>query len=157
MSQEHINFRQYKSGLMLNNNFLEFGASPDAIVKCDCENIDCGLGLVEVKCPYCIFEKNLSFAEYFAKKTCMVWDDGRWRMNKTHTYYYQVQLQLLISGFTYADFVIWKKNEIVVVREYPDSEFITEKIEKSRKYFYHIIMPELLTGFFTKEAKAKGN
>jgi hypothetical protein len=70
-----------------------------------------------------------------------------------HTYYYQVQF--LISGFTNADFVIWKKNEIVVVREYLDSEFITEKIEKSRKYFYHIIMPELLTGLFTKEAKAK--
>ena len=29
------------------------GASPDAIVTCDC----CGKGIVEIKCPYCFRDK----------------------------------------------------------------------------------------------------
>ena len=39
--------------ISIEHTFL--GASPDAIVKCDC----CGLGVVEVKCPLCSQESSL--------------------------------------------------------------------------------------------------
>jgi hypothetical protein len=153
----HENFRLSKSGLMLNTHYKEFGASPDGIVECDCDNVNCGIGLVEVKCPYCLFDSNLSIDEYLAKDTCVIFENGTRKMNPKHTYFYQVQLQLLISGFHYADFVIWKANEVLIVREYPNHDFIVEKILKARIYFYQIIMPELLAGYFTKEESAKGN
>jgi hypothetical protein len=50
-----------------------------------------------------------------------------------------------------------EKNEIVVVvREYPDQNLSQKRLKNPENTSYHIIMPELLTGFFTKEAKAKG-
>lgn len=48
MAKKHVNLKLLNVGLIVNNAFPHVGASPDAIVECDC----CGNGTVEVKCPY---------------------------------------------------------------------------------------------------------
>lgn len=48
MAKIHDNLTIKTVGLIINNAFPHIGASPDAIVHCDC----CGKGSVEVKCPY---------------------------------------------------------------------------------------------------------
>lgn len=43
----HDNVEQTKTGFFINPNVPFLGASPDAIVSCDC----CGFSVIEVKCP----------------------------------------------------------------------------------------------------------
>lgn len=44
----HRELKVDKCGFIINPSFPELGATPDALVKCEC----CGNGCVEIKCPY---------------------------------------------------------------------------------------------------------
>ena len=39
----------WECGLFINPSYPTLGASPDGIISCDC----CGIGTLEIKCPYC--------------------------------------------------------------------------------------------------------
>ena len=43
----HTNFQIQLTGLHIDACFPAFGASPDALVKCDCHD----MGVLEIKCP----------------------------------------------------------------------------------------------------------
>ncbi|KAK3106582.1 hypothetical protein FSP39_023075, partial [Pinctada imbricata] len=45
---EHKSSRVALSGLIINASYPHLGASPDGVVQCKC----CGLGILEIKCPY---------------------------------------------------------------------------------------------------------
>uniref|UniRef100_A0A1X7V4J3 YqaJ viral recombinase domain-containing protein n=1 Tax=Amphimedon queenslandica TaxID=400682 RepID=A0A1X7V4J3_AMPQE len=64
------------------------GASPDAIVSCECH----GHGVVEVKCPFRIEDKlpEDNIKGFFMKKVDV------WSLQHDHAYYYQVQLQMRV-------------------------------------------------------------
>lgn len=53
-AQLHTNFTICDAGLFISTERPYIGASPDAIVACDC----CGRGVVEIKCPFC-YKENL--------------------------------------------------------------------------------------------------
>ena len=66
-----------ESGLVVNPDYPEIGASPDAVVYCSC----CGQGLVEVKCPYCATDP--------AEHKCLTTDDtGCTTLDINHEYYF---------------------------------------------------------------------
>lgn len=44
----HDSFIVEECGLRISNKFPHLGASPDGIISCDC----CGVGVIEIKCPY---------------------------------------------------------------------------------------------------------
>lgn len=52
MTAQHTNMAIRDAGLFISQERPYIGASPDAIVMCDCY----GQGVVEVKCPYCFKE-----------------------------------------------------------------------------------------------------
>ena len=80
------------SGLVVNATWPWLAASPDAVAR----DPQTGDGVVEVKCPFvcgtshCRGELELSFVEQCP--------DG-FRLKKVHAYFYQVQFQLLVTGF----------------------------------------------------------
>ena len=49
MKDQHTEFILEDAGLFISMERPYIGASPDAIVTCEC----CGKGTVEVKCPFC--------------------------------------------------------------------------------------------------------
>jgi hypothetical protein len=70
------------------------GASPDGFV----EKID---SLVEIKCPYTAYKKNLTPDEAIMKKLIPFWkikNDGNYEINTNHDWYYQIQGQLHITN-----------------------------------------------------------
>ncbi|XP_077862804.1 uncharacterized protein LOC144344897, partial [Saccoglossus kowalevskii] len=54
MSMSHEKFQVKDSGLVIDPEFPHVGASPDGIICCDC----CGSGVLEIKCPYCVKDKD---------------------------------------------------------------------------------------------------
>lgn len=66
------------------------GASPDGLVNCSC----CIDAVLEIKCPHSIrFEK----IENSCGKTSFCLDENK-KLKKTHSYYFQVQGLMLVTG-----------------------------------------------------------
>ena len=106
------------------------GASPDGIVNCIC----CGKGVLEIKCPYSCVDK--SFMEASGEqKFFLELIDGTFHLKKDHACYFQIQMQIKLSDSLYGDFVVWRKQELLVERIFPDKQFIEHALNQSTQFF----------------------
>lgn len=105
MERSHQNFKLEPTGLWISTDNQHIGATPDAIASCDCHGTWC----VEVKCPYCVRDKVLSEAVESGHHN--LWlelsPDGHLTLKRSHPYWTQVQVQLHVTGFQFAHFVVW--------------------------------------------------
>ena len=80
-------------GIFINKAKPYYAATPDRITK----DI-----IIEVKCPFSIRKKDPNLhPPYYCKLV-----DGKLQLKKTHEYFFQVQLQLYVTGYKKADFVV---------------------------------------------------
>ena len=63
MAMTRTDFKISKCGLVINQEYPWFHATPDFLVSCSC----CGLGCGEIKCPFCI--DKCDFDSYVLKRT----------------------------------------------------------------------------------------
>lgn len=136
-------------GLCVHPDYPYFGASPDALVSCSC----CGSGCVEVKCPYVLRKKSIEEmtmnSSFFLKQS-----ENGISLDKSHTYYFQIQQQMAVTKTFYCDFVVWSpSNELFVERVQFDAEFWHFHSEKSAQFHKKVIMPELLGKYFTQNSE----
>ena len=116
------------------------GASPDAIVSCECH----GTGTVEIKCPYSHRYSSINKA-LEDKQFCLVkLVDGKLALSTQHPYYSQVQAQIFLTGLLYCDFVVWTTVEMCCVRVFPDQSFWDSCVERASKFFHLAVLPELV-------------
>ncbi|KAK4879609.1 hypothetical protein RN001_007755 [Aquatica leii] len=153
MALLHGNFGGSEVGLCLNPKYPYFGASPDALVECDC----CGLGCVEIKCPYCA--KDIGLSEIGVLKKVGVKEvGGEAVLDHNHTYFYQMQMQLAVTGLAYCDFVVWSKQGYFKKRLLPDEKFWKIESIKAASFYKTVILPEMLGKYFTnKKVQAVNN
>lgn len=124
-------------GLVIDERFSFIGASPDGIVSCDGE-----IGLVEVKCPFT--HKYLKPKEAASKKDfCCKLDNDKLVLKTNHSYFYQVQGQLALTGYDWCDFVIWTVNGISVERIGYDRSFWDKVCVKLVSFYRDFIVPEI--------------
>jgi len=121
MKDVHNGFVCKDSGLMVSSTHPFIGASPDGIIQCECCT---GVGVLEVKCPYCVRDGEPSSAPY-------VQDDGT--LMRTHAYYFQIQTQLFVCSADYVDFTVATfcdgNVNISTQRICQDKSFITDIVE----------------------------
>ncbi len=55
-----------------------------------------------------------------------------------------------ICKVEYRDFVIWRENELIVLRIEKDELFLEEAMDKANDFFKYGILPELLANWYTK-------
>ena len=77
------------------------GASPDAMVNCDCHGVVC----VEVKCPFKHEDSTVECATT-GSSFCFRKVDGVITLRKDHPYYSQVQCQIFVAEASYCDFMV---------------------------------------------------
>ena len=86
---------------IVNPNYPFIGASPDAIVECKC----CGISCLEIKCPYS--HRGDSIPKMLGKKSYLHKNaEGKVQLMSNHFYHYQVQTQILVTGFKFCDFFV---------------------------------------------------
>lgn len=147
MDELHDNFTLRESGLIINTEYPHLGASPDGISSCMCH----GTGCVEIKCPFSARDCTLVEALDRGVKLCMTrTSDGALKLDPSHAYWYQVQLQLLVSKLQFADFVVWTPMDIHIERVQPDITFLTESLITVKELYVTAILPELLAKWFTR-------
>ncbi len=134
----HEKFSVANSGLCINPQWPHIGASPDGKVNCKC----CGKGVLEIKCPYCIRNEDLTSIVGDKKGFCLSKDsEGNLRLNQSHSYYYQIQTQIFVCYVTYCDLVVctfpdgMKNPSMHVERIVPDVTLWTSCLENAFTFF----------------------
>lgn len=118
-------------------------------MSCDC----CGSGCLEIKCPY-VLKVGYFDVEQFCdmKGSCLCKDDdSEYTLIKTHSYYYQIQLQMYVSKLHYCDFVIWCKGFLFIKRIFIDHDFCEDIVQRAVHFHKMVIMPELLGRCYTQQ------
>ena len=149
---KHVEFAVKDSGLVINSLWPFIGASPDAVVSCQC----CGKGTLEIKCPYCHRGEGIEDAASHDKNFCLkTADDGLITLDHTHAYYYQVQTQLFVTNVDYCDFCVCtfsddSVNGLHIERILKDLQFWSDCTKKAESFFLTSILPELLGKWYTR-------
>lgn len=148
--EQQENITIHESGLFIDEEFSFLGSTPDGLVGED--------AIVEVKCPYSIFEKNIEEAILTGKLT--MWSKERKSakkgpnfvpkitgVNHRHKWYFQVQGQLHITKRNLCYFAIWVGDEtpLRVEKIYRDDSFWDTKMKNKLVEFYNsALLPELV-------------
>lgn len=144
--QTHTNFKCTLSGLVVNPLYPHLGASPDGVIECDC----CGVGLLEIKCPY---SARLSHPKDMRDKTNFFMKANG--LSHTHRYYTQVQGQLAICDKNFCDFVVWTPKGFITERIFRNNNFWEKLITKLTNFYVEHVLPEIMMK--KKEAAATGS
>ena len=144
ISNGHINLSVEECGLFVMQSKIYIGASPDAVVKCDC----CGEGLLEIKCPASVAHEepsaeNLSYIQQHQNGHDL-------NLNKSHAYFTQIQGQLAVTNRQWCDFFVYTSKGHILERIYFD-ETHWNKIESNISYFYK----NFLAPYFVRTTNAK--
>ena len=121
------------------------GASVDGRVKCDC----CGVGNLEIKCPFSHRDKNIE--QYVNQRdSCLITSTDaanvEYHLKCPHSYYTQVQHQMYVTGERYTYFVLFLPKESMTVRvTTKDDSFADLSVPKLKQLFYDFIVPEMFT------------
>lgn len=141
---QHADFTCKPSGFRIAESNPFCGATADGIVTCSC----CGLGTLEVKCPF--KHRNVSVQEAVASEDKDFCLDRHMHLKTTHRYFTQVQFQMFAFDCLYCDFVVMTLPEsgpsLVVVRILRDQPFIDHMVAKCDLFITNYVIPELLTG-----------
>ncbi|XP_065208403.1 uncharacterized protein LOC135837152 [Planococcus citri] len=141
---QHYDLEVAPSGFFIHHAYFHLGATPDQLVRCAC----CGIGILEIKCPFCLRNKKMADLLYLEES------NGSLSLRKNHNYHYQVQLQLMCCDVPYGDFLVWSESEEPFIqRIYPDRAVQQEIIQKSSAFFHNSILPELLARYGSRLRK----
>ena len=83
-------------GLFISRSAPLFGASPDGL-------LDEGAGILEIKCPFGLRNSDLKDVK---DTTVFTVHNGVISLRRTHSYFYQCQFAMFVTGARYCDFFI---------------------------------------------------
>lgn len=144
LKNTHAGLTITRTGVYLSITHPFLAASPDGIVHCECH----GTSVLEVKCPF-NYRNYTIFAATQVKTFPLQFHalTKQYYLCKSHEYYYQVQLQMYVTGYHSCYFVVYTSVDLIFVQVAYDSLLIEQSIPLVHKYFIHVIMPEALAGY----------
>ena len=138
---------QYKSVVLL---LTLCAPSSDGLLSC----IHCGWGTLEIKCPYSHRGEDVAVAASEDRKFCLQpSSDGSLHLDRSHAYYYKVQMQLFVSDVEYCEFCVCTfsgdETGIHIKHISKDIDFWNDCVIKARSFFKTCILPELLGKWYS--------
>ena len=140
IQNEHHDLKVEETGFHVNAEYPYLGATPDGLVYCSCHESK----VLEIKCPY---KYKNGLLKWETDKDFIL--DNNCKAKNNHPYYFQMQLQMLLTGFNYADLLIYspvdngKTSLITTVKK--DEELLNNFKIKALHVFKTIILPEIIT------------
>ena len=147
MAESHENFTIHDSGFVIHPDYPHIGATPDAMVSCDC----CGCGVVEIKCPYCARDSTIDDMTAGGVKTCLEKEGEYVFLKKDHEHMYQIQTQISVCNAEFADFVLWTEKDLHIERIEEDPSMWDLMVASSKEFFDKAVLPELVGKFYSRE------
>jgi hypothetical protein len=130
------------SGLVIDSDLPWLAATPDGVVKTS----DGEEGLVEVK--NVLHRKSITFiqATKNVKDFCLErGEGGKLQLRNHHAYYYQVQIQMHVTGSKWVDFVVRSldPHQLHIERIPYNSSLCATIIPKLKHFYFKVLLPEL--------------
>lgn len=142
----HENFEYEACGLLFNAKFPLFTDSSDGIVCCDCH----GKGCLKVKCLKVLETESFEFLTKKPKNILNKFGE-KYLLENSHEFYYKAQMNIHLSDTNYCDLMFWSSTKTLLLRIDPDVEFWEMVSNKALTFHEVVIMPELLSKFFTRK------
>ena len=144
-SLDHDDPELLSCGFVISKKFPFLGASPDGIVTCSCH----GKYLIEVKCPHRCSNKSLQEAvqesSFYLKDK-----EGILALDNSHSYYYQVQCQLGVTGMDKGFFIVWTPDKLHIEEIQADQPFFEANVAAANILIEKAILPEIIGCWFSK-------
>ena len=109
------------------------------------------LWVLDIMCPFCIRHQLLFEAVDPHNKVnlCLTDANGKFKLKKSHSYFYQLQSQLFCTNRIYGDMFIWTEEDWYLERITFNELFFRECIVTSKAFFINVIMAEKLGKFYS--------
>lgn len=120
-------------GLVVHPNAPWLGALPDGVVFDPKESPS--YGLVHIKC--------ICF-ESFMECGLLVCQKGVLRAKRNHSCYWQIQAEMMVTGTSWCDLLLFSRKDLLVQRVYRDSALINVMKKKLRDFFFCHYLPALV-------------
>ncbi|XP_028431639.1 uncharacterized protein LOC114554178 [Perca flavescens] len=120
-------------GLVVHPNAPWLGALPDGLVYDPKEKPS--FGLVHVKCTR--FRSFIECGFLFCQ-------DGVLQLKKSHSHYWHIQGEMMVTGTEWCDLLVFSKDDILVQRIYRDLVVINVMKKKLDNFFFQFYLPCLL-------------
>lgn len=141
----HPGFVITNAGLHISVDHPFLAASPDGLLHCACH----GEVLIEVKCPFKHRLSTVRMAIEKDKDFCLaINESGELELKRTHPYYFQVQLQMLVCRAKLV-FSSFTTVELVYIFISYDRPFAESLIPRSKLFFLNVVIPEMIGKYFT--------
>ncbi|XP_043232089.1 uncharacterized protein LOC122386699 [Amphibalanus amphitrite] len=128
-----------KCGLFVCVDMPFLAASPDGV---------CSDRLVKIKCPY---KKEVRESETLldAGYLPLVKDEnGKVSLKESHPYFYQIQLQMHVTGHSMCDFVVYTPKDMCIVEVKRNEPFITNMVRSLASFYQAHYKPLLARKLF---------
>lgn len=116
------------SGIWIHHIYNFLASSPDGI------NFDLDL-VIEIKCPYSIRNENPTNAPYLELKNSI------FSLKRSHSYYAQCQLHMLVTCTDHCDFIIYTNKGIFIESIPKNKTFQMDMVNKASTYFKQVFAP----------------
>lgn len=124
-----------------------FAVSPDAICHCSC----CGKYLVEIKCPFTLKDPQSTVGDLLnLSDPYILLENNRYVLNRSHDYYFQIQMEMGIYGCEFGYFYVWSPQIDIPIKVEFDKHFWDVNNVLAYRYEKSVIIPELMNSYFTK-------
>ncbi|KAK3106013.1 hypothetical protein FSP39_010896 [Pinctada imbricata] len=115
----------YPCGLVVSPWCPWLAASPDR--KVFCPALTPKYGLLEIKCPV----NPLSECQYLMK------DENGFKLKENHNYFYQIMMQMAVSGLEWCHFFVWTQEESHIELVRYDARIWNDMKEKLDNFFFN--------------------
>lgn len=118
-------------GLVINPYFPFLAATPDGKVCFEGKT-----GVLEIKCPFSARDLTIPEAVQQFSQFCLTQNaDGNIELKRTHGYFFQIQGQMMVSGASFCEFVVYTKKDIFVQNIKEDLMFQNEMFHKLDNFY----------------------
>jgi hypothetical protein len=151
---EHVGIRKYhqymihtghkvdiqSSGLVVRSDLPYLGCSPDGKVVDPISHPH--FGIIEVKCPYKYRGIKPKEAAGIDKDFCLhVSPTGVLSLRQNHSYYFQVQGQMALTGASWCDFVVYTFKGLFIERIKYNSIVWNNMLHKLKTFYFKSFLP----------------
>ncbi len=134
-------------GIFISSTHPWLAASPDGII---CDKMDSTKirGLLEIKCPYSMKDKNIP--EACKSSSFCLEESSTHKLKRRHNYYYQIQCQLHCVDCEWCDFVVKTSKDSHTQRIYRNKKWWEVAMVKLKEFYFNSLLPELASPRFKK-------
>lgn len=126
----HMCINWYPCGLIVHPNAPWLGAIPDGLVYDPNEHSK--FGLVHAKCISC---------QSFTDCTFLICQNGVLQLKKDHSYYWHIQGEMMVTGTSWCDLLVFSREDLLVQRIYRDKTIIKVMKKQLGEFFFYYYLP----------------